>query len=86
MSTPTTTSQANNPLTAAASVSSDTQARRLHELTAHERTELGITSNLDDLRGGLDDMDYLAACEDITYWDEQGRHLDPAQLVLVPPR
>jgi len=60
------------------------QERRVDELDARERAELGIARNVDDLRQALSDVDYLVACEDITYWDEQGRELQPADRVVVP--
>jgi hypothetical protein len=58
--------------------------RRVGELTERERSELSITCSLDDLRGVLNDMDYLSACENVTYWDGEGRELDPGDRVLLP--
>ena len=58
--------------------------RRVGELSERERSELTITCSLDDLRGVLSDMDYLSACESVTYWDGEGRELDPGDPVLLP--
>ncbi|RYF06363.1 MAG: hypothetical protein EOO40_09245 [Deltaproteobacteria bacterium] len=58
--------------------------RRVEDLDAREREELGVWRNVDDLDAVVSDVDYLAACQDITYWNEQGVELHPADRVAVP--
>ena len=60
------------------------QERAVAELTLAEREELCITSSVDDLSCHVGDDRFLAACNDITYCDENGRELQPTDCVLVP--
>jgi hypothetical protein len=60
------------------------QERTVAELTLAEREELGVTSSVDDVALYVSDDRFLAACNDITYCDEDGRELQPTDRVLVP--